>query len=543
MSCKCCWVVLVITLSLQATQVCADSDDVLAEVGSEKITRAELEQFKAAVRRSLSEAAPVQHDSVMLRYLIDKTTLLLEADEQGIAEEPWFGRALERLRKSQVVDLYRHLEVTLAISLTEAEMLAHFKATQRDRALRISGILLPTRVEAEELLEELAAGADFAQLARERSLHDSTREKGGDTGQYLNSEGIRKDLRGIFSLAVGETSEPLPTLYKGATHYIVIKVTDSIPVEMGSVESVVRDELFKMKKAARHKALLDSLLEVYSPRQTDQVQGLAAQFAAEGELDFSTVLDRTLCVYEGGRLTFGDFVSLVPEATLKPEVLSQQSQMEALLANTAIPAHLYLEEVRRRVNGQDNQRVAAKVARKREDLLLSTVRQRGVEETIPQPSIEEAKAYYESRPKQFQTTDEIAIIEILVGSRELAQQLRDKVDAGEDPEELVRIHTIREGGGYHDGRLELRRGSRFPDLYRVAKTMDVGQVVGPLPVKGGFSVFKVLKKRPSETKPFDAESERRAKGYVRIEEVRRGYVEYVRELRQKYGTTIFDERL
>ena len=552
MSCRWWLVVLVLTWSLGAIPAGADDGVVVAEIGNEKITRADLERFGTSVRRALSEAAPAQSDSSLLRGLIDKKALLMAAGEQGIEAEPWFGRAVERFRKNKLIEIYQYLEVTLQISITREELEAHFKATRRDRALRISGILLPTREEAEEVLAELAAGSDFAQLSEERSLYEPARDIGGDSEQYLRKDGTMQALQGIFELEVGETSEPIPVPYRGATNFAVIKVTDSIPVELGPISLTMDaarrrhpwiEELFALKKAARQEALLDSLFAVYSPTQTDELQELCRRFAADAEFDFSTVLDRTLGVYEGGRLTFGDFTTLIPEANLKAEFLSRQSQAESLLNDRAIPAHLYLEEVQQHTKGVENQRVAAMAAKRRENLLVSTVRQRGVDDRIAPPSIEEAMAYYEAHPEQFQTNEEVAVTEILVAFRELAQQLRDKLDAGEDAEELARAYTIRKGIAHHGGRLELSQRFRHRDVYELTKTMDVGQVGGPARVGGGFSVFKVLEKRSSETKPFNEESRRRASGYVRIEKGRRGYVEYMRQLREKYGTRIYDDNV
>ena len=442
--------------------------------------------------------------------------------------------------RAQVVDLYQYLEVSQRISITEEDMLAHFKATNRDRALRISGILLATREEADGALKELADGADFGQLATERTLYDPLRDSGGDSVEYLLKDGTIEALHPIFSLAVGETSQPLPLPYKGATHFVIIRITDEIPVAMRETAQRVRGELFEIKKKQRQQALLDSLLAAYSPRQDDGLHALAAQVAADGQIDLSSGLDRTLSVYKGGRLTFGDFTTLVPEAHLTPEFLSKPNQLEDLLSDRALPAHLYIEEVRLKTGGKQSPRIEALVAKKRDDLLLSTVHNRAVDETIPLPSIEEAKAYYESHPEKFQTVDAIAIAEILVAFRELAQELRDQLEAGEaHAEDLARMHSIRAGPGHHGGRLELRRQSRYPVLYEAASEMEVGQVAGPVRVEQGFSVFQVRERRRPETKPFDEESQRRSKAYLRVEEVRRGYVEYVRGLRQKYGTKTY----
>lgn len=542
-------------VSTSAAQVGAESDIVLAEIAGETITRGNLEEFGAMVRRGLSDAVPAQSDSALLRALVDKEALLAEAGEMGIAGEPWFGRALKRFRNNLLVEMYEHMEVTGKVEITAAEMRAYFKESGRDRAVRISGILLPSRKEAEETLEELAAGADFAELAGKRSLYDPARDIGGDSEQYLNKDGTMPALQGIFDMEVGEVSEPIPVRYKGATNYAVIKVTDSIPVEFGVISlSLARarqrhswvEELFQIKKSARLQALRDSLHDAYAPRLTDEVERVVRQFASgevNSEADLSAILDRTLCVYRGGELTLADLGTLIPEANLGSEYMSGLQRVQTLLNDRAVPAQLYLEELRRQLEGEEVTRTDPMVANKRDDLLLSTVRNRGVDRRIPPPSNEAVYAYFEAHPEQFQTNAEIVVTEILVAFRELAQQLRDQLDAGEDAAELARAHTIRAGVAHHDGWLELSQHSRFPELYEKAQAIDVGEVAGPFRVKDGFSVLKVLEKRPPETKPFNEESQRRATGYLRIEATRRGFVDYVRRLREKHSARIYEERL
>ena len=547
MPCRCWWILSAAALLFPWNPVGAEPEEVVAEIGGEKITRADLERFRSSVQRALSPEAPAQTDSALLRSLVDKKALLIEAHEQGIGEEAWLGRAVERFRKNQLVEMYAYREVTQRVAVSEEEMRDYFKETHRDRALRISGILLPTRKEAEEAIQALAAGADFAGMARERSLYDPARETGGDSVEYLKKDGVVPAMHGIFELEIGELSEPIPYFYKGATKYAVIKVTDEIPVSFGPISLTLArararhpwiDELYGIKLEARRKALLDSLYQVYSPRETGRLHELFRQFASAG-LESNTLPEGTLCHYEGGSLTFADFVTLVPEANLSPELTDQPRLLESLLLERAIPAQLFLEEMKSLTRGEEDPRLETAIADKRDDLLLSTLRKRVVDDRIPPPSAAESFAYYEAHPEKFQTWEEVVVIEILVAFRELARQLRDRLDAGVDAAELARMHTIREGVAHHDGLIELTKRSRFPELYKAAKGVEVEQVVGPVRVENGFSVFKVVETRPPEVKPFDDESRRRARGYLRIEALNRGFVEYARELRKKYGTRTY----
>ena len=68
-------------------------------------------------------------------------------------------------------------------------------------------ILVDTREEAEQLLAQLQAGADFAELARRYSQDESTREAGGDLGWFPRGVLLAKEVEdAAFSLQAGQIS-------------------------------------------------------------------------------------------------------------------------------------------------------------------------------------------------------------------------------------------------------------------------------------------------------------------------------------------------
>ena len=73
--------------------------------------------------------------------------------------------------------------------------------------VRAAHILVATRAEAEDLLSQLSAGADFADLARQFSLDASTRPAGGDLGWFPQGYLLVPEVdQAAWSLAAGETS-------------------------------------------------------------------------------------------------------------------------------------------------------------------------------------------------------------------------------------------------------------------------------------------------------------------------------------------------
>jgi len=78
-------------------------------------------------------------------------------------------------------------------------------------SLHLRHVLLATRAEAEETLEQLRSGADFAKVAKERSIDAASSASGGDIGWVDAPSGDSSALGGIEKLKPGEFSDVIET--------------------------------------------------------------------------------------------------------------------------------------------------------------------------------------------------------------------------------------------------------------------------------------------------------------------------------------------
>lgn len=110
------------------------------------------------------------------------------------------------------------------------DMLAEWMAEEISRPVgdtaeqtRAAHILVATRDEAQDLLAELAAGADFADLAWVRSLDASTRPAGGDLGWSPQGYLLVPEVdAAVWALAPGETSDVI----ESALGYHIVRVLE-----------------------------------------------------------------------------------------------------------------------------------------------------------------------------------------------------------------------------------------------------------------------------------------------------------------------------
>lgn len=115
------------------------------------------------------------------------------------------------------------------ITVTDDEVKTYYD-TNKDyyvdpEQVRASEIVVATLEEAKAIITQLKGGADFATLAKEKSLSEYSKENGGDLGYFTAEDQSAELSKAAFALAVGQISEPI----KIDTEYYVIKVADRKP--------------------------------------------------------------------------------------------------------------------------------------------------------------------------------------------------------------------------------------------------------------------------------------------------------------------------
>jgi len=184
----------------------------------------EVARFEAAqAALGIDLASLGDYRSQVLQALIDRRLLAQGAVERGLTfDEQAIDAELAALAEarggSQAMGAWLAENGYTLESFKRALREDRFAAMMIERiASEVSGeaeqvraahILVATRAEAEELLAQLTAGGDFAELARVFSLDAATRPAGGDLGWFPRGYLLIPEVdQAAWSLATGETSE------------------------------------------------------------------------------------------------------------------------------------------------------------------------------------------------------------------------------------------------------------------------------------------------------------------------------------------------
>lgn len=150
---------------------------------------------------------------------------------------------------------------------TEEELKAYYdKHKDEFKTAEASHILVKTKEEAEAIKKELDGGADFAKLAKEKSLDTGSGQNGGSLGQFTPGQMVKEFDEKVFSMKPGEISDPVKTQF--GYHIIKLeKISSDFKGAKDAVkEAVIRDKFKayneKLEKKAKVKRTVNTAKDI-----------------------------------------------------------------------------------------------------------------------------------------------------------------------------------------------------------------------------------------------------------------------------------------
>ncbi|HSF80809.1 MAG TPA: peptidylprolyl isomerase [Anaerolineales bacterium] len=110
-------------------------------------------------------------------------------------------------------DLRRLLEAQLYREKVQAAILAELDVQPSEEQVWARHILVPDEVLANEILQRLEDGEDFAALAAQYSTDTSNKDQGGDLGWFGRGQMVAEFEEAAYTLEVGEISDPIQTTF------------------------------------------------------------------------------------------------------------------------------------------------------------------------------------------------------------------------------------------------------------------------------------------------------------------------------------------
>lgn len=162
-----------------------------------------------------------------------------------------------------------------------------------------------------------------------------------------------------------------------------------------------------------------------------------------------------------------------------------------------------------------------------------------------QVSDREILDYYRRNAELFGAKVDVNIREILVDSVKVAQDLRKRIDKGEDMADLARRYSKRRDWAARGGESGFFSITEHGDLGFYASSADTGEIIGPLRIKEGITIFKMLEKRQSlDSVKQDFNQAIKAAAVKLLNERRKRVLnKFIGGLARKYGVAIYERNL
>ncbi|MCK4591480.1 MAG: peptidyl-prolyl cis-trans isomerase, partial [Candidatus Latescibacteria bacterium] len=161
----------------------------------------------------------------------------------------------------------------------------------------------------------------------------------------------------------------------------------------------------------------------------------------------------------------------------------------------------------------------------------------------------QTREYFHTHRDDYIAPARAEVIDILLKEKKQAETILQRLKQGADMEQLAEKHsTLKRPGEFrwkfpvvNDKRSESIFGKRFVKAVFEAR---LGKIIGPIEARGGYAVFKVLKREPPRRKSL-SEVKNAVTTLLRLREEERLFNELIKNLREKYDPqiTIYEDIL
>lgn len=225
---------------IQAALAEHDGNEVLATVGKQKVTLADAAMIYTTLPPEVEGAEAEQLLEGITEQLVSETALYQRALEEGLDKNKEMTFRLEAIRRSALAEAY--LTSKLDEAITEESLRKQYDALTADfdgaKEVNARHILVKTEDEAKALVKSLKDGADFAELAAEKSTGPSG-ANGGSLGWFSKDTMVAPFSEAAFALEKGGLSAPVETQF--GWHVILVEdIRTQAPPPFETVEPNLR---------------------------------------------------------------------------------------------------------------------------------------------------------------------------------------------------------------------------------------------------------------------------------------------------------------
>jgi peptidyl-prolyl cis-trans isomerase C len=220
-----------------------NADTVVATVNGTDITVGHMIVVRETLPEQYQSLPPQVLFDGVLDQLIQQSVLAQSLDSPSRALELRLENEQRTMLASEA--MVNAISDVITDDAIQAAYEARFADAAESREYNASHILVPTEEEALELITALEGGADFAELAKEKSTGPSG-PNGGELGWFGPGMMVKPFEDAVFSLEVGAISPPVSTQFG----WHVLTLNDSRLKRPPAIEEVRQELVQELQQSA-----------------------------------------------------------------------------------------------------------------------------------------------------------------------------------------------------------------------------------------------------------------------------------------------------
>ncbi|MEO8757413.1 MAG: peptidylprolyl isomerase [Devosia sp.] len=232
------------------------ANSVVATVGGEDITEADLAFAAEDLGQDLQQVPQDQIRAVLLAQMIDLKLMAQAGHAAKLEDSDLYKQRISYLTDRALRRAFTKQSVSDAITQDQikAEYDKQVAALPSAEEIHARHILVSSEDDAKAIKAQLDGGADFAALAKEKSIEPGAKDSGGDLGYFTQDKMVKPFGDAAFALKVNEISQPVQTQFG----WHIIQVLDRRPAAKPTLESMTQ-KIGQSLYVAKYRALFDSL--------------------------------------------------------------------------------------------------------------------------------------------------------------------------------------------------------------------------------------------------------------------------------------------
>ena len=481
-----------------------------------------------------------------LEELTNEKLKVLDAIGRNLDTDASLLKSVEEYQQQRMVQRLIEIEVDEKVSYTEAELKAYYEAHKEDYVAKAEShatcISLTSRHRAQEVLDEIKNGKDMAELAAELSRKGELRGPGdtesdpGKTRLFAQTDypRWRRFADTVFALGIGEmTKEVFEIEVNNVVYYMIFRKDAFIPerqMPYDEVKAEIEQRVKDQKKRQRFTQWMSAVREdarfvTYPDRLSDLPSTGDTPWSRReiqtGERD-TTVIAKFEC--DGKQhITLAE---IQDELTGLPKFAKRKYKDKAgieeyinLMAESRLMLCLAEEQ---KINQEA--KIIEEVRDHQHKLLIDKVTELEVDQNL-QLTDEDYRRYYAKHKTDYFQPEKVRLTCITLWSKELAEQVFQRIQDGEDMSEIATELSDRGDlavgpgsnpnkpgdTGFFTRASYIERANAFADAAFALEVGEMVKTVFPIEVEGEqfYLIFRKEEYREARQPDFEEERIRR----------------------------------